>query len=68
MVSFIRGVILIDLFCILNVWQKLMTATVVIPYGGKQVFESVENIIDSFDNFQTDPKSAVSTITGSTLT
>ena len=68
MVSFIRRVILIDLFCILNVWQKLMTATVVIPYGGKQVFESVENIIDSFDNFRTDPKSAVSTITGSTLT
>ena len=45
-----------------------MTATVVIPYGGKQVFESVENIIDSFQNFQKDPKSAVSSITGSTLT
>ena len=52
----------------LYVWQKLMTATVVIPFGGKQVFKSVESIIDSFENFQKDPKSAVSTVTGNTLT
>ncbi|KAL8609979.1 hypothetical protein ACOMHN_029472 [Nucella lapillus] len=49
-------------------YNKLMTATVVIPYGSKQIFQSVENIIDSFNNLQSDPKTAISTVTGSTLT
>ncbi|XP_076472269.1 uncharacterized protein LOC143301765, partial [Babylonia areolata] len=49
-------------------YNKLMTATVVIPYGAKQIFLSVENIIDSFKILHRDPKSAISTVTGSALT
>ena len=45
-----------------------MTATVVIPYGGKQVFESVENVIDSVKNLHKDPVTAGTTVIGSTLT
>nr|KAG5704727.1 hypothetical protein BaRGS_005183 [Batillaria attramentaria] len=53
---------------VMGFYNKLMTATVVIPYGGKQIFKSVKEIIDSFKDFNKDPKAAVSTVTGNTLT
>lgn len=61
-------VLLLCLFLHLFFFQKLMTATVVIPNAGKQIFTSVKDIIEGLKHFNKDPKGAISAVTSGSLT